>query len=112
MVKNLISFLKLTSSPLSRSFDLKDFLDTVYAETVQYNDGVWVTNVCNAINANPPNRKIDILDRIFAGVVALTGGQSCYNTNYSVQVTNNDMAWRWQVCKLPIKRHIKTQFII
>ncbi|CAH8271917.1 unnamed protein product [Arabidopsis lyrata] len=87
-----------TCAPLSRSFDLKDFLDTVYAETVQYNDGVWVTNVCNAINANPPNRKIDILDRIFAGVVALTGSQSCYNTNYSVQVTNNDMAWRWQCC--------------
>ncbi|CAE6115466.1 unnamed protein product [Arabidopsis arenosa] len=87
-----------TCTPLSRSFDLKDFLDTIYAETVQYNDGFWVTSVCNAINANSPNRKIDILDRIFAGVVALIGNQSCYNTNYSVHVTNNDMAWRWQCC--------------
>ncbi|XP_010493391.1 PREDICTED: lysosomal Pro-X carboxypeptidase-like [Camelina sativa] len=87
-----------TCAPLNRSFDLKDFLDTIYAEAVQYNEGILVSNVCNAINANPPNRKIDILDRIFAGVVALTGNQSCYDTNYSVLVANDDMAWRWQGC--------------
>uniref|UniRef100_A0A1J3EWG3 Lysosomal Pro-X carboxypeptidase n=1 Tax=Noccaea caerulescens TaxID=107243 RepID=A0A1J3EWG3_NOCCA len=89
-----------TCAPLNESFKIKDFMDSIYAEAVQYNRGpsYWVTSVCNAINANPPNRKNDILDRIFAGVVALIGNRSCYDTNMFSQPTNNNIAWRWQSC--------------
>ncbi|EOA20471.1 hypothetical protein CARUB_v10000783mg [Capsella rubella] len=87
-----------TCTPLNKSFDLKDFLDTIYVESVQYDEGSWVTDVCDAINAGPPNRKIDILDRIFAGVVASHGNQSCYDTNYSVLVASDAMAYSWQCC--------------
>ncbi|KFK27606.1 hypothetical protein AALP_AA8G405500 [Arabis alpina] len=89
-----------TCAPLNGSFNIKDFLDSIYAEAVQYNRGpsYWVTNVCNGINANPSNRKIDLLDRIFAGVVALVGNRSCYDTNMFAQPTNNNLAWRWQSC--------------
>ncbi|KAG7556139.1 Peptidase S28 [Arabidopsis suecica] len=89
-----------TCAPLNGSFDIKDFLDTIYAEAVQYNRGpsYWVANVCNAINANTPNRKNNLLDRIFAGVVALIGNRTCYDTNMFSQPTNNHIAWRWQSC--------------
>ncbi|ESQ50150.1 hypothetical protein EUTSA_v10002179mg, partial [Eutrema salsugineum] len=95
-----------TCSPLNESSDIKDFLGTIYAEAVQYNRD-WVTNMCNAINADPPNRKNDLLDRIFAGVVALKRNQTCYGTNMLLQPTknniawnekNNHIAWSWQSC--------------
>ncbi|EOA20470.1 hypothetical protein CARUB_v10000782mg [Capsella rubella] len=91
-----------TCAPLNGSFKIKDFLDSVYAESVQYNRGpsYWVTKVCNAINTNtyPPNSKHDLLDQIFAGVVALIGNRTCYDTNMFAQPTNNNIAWRWQSC--------------
>ncbi|OAO91012.1 hypothetical protein AXX17_AT5G22340 [Arabidopsis thaliana] len=89
-----------TCDPLNGSFDIKDFLDTIYAEAVQYNRGpnFWVAKVCNAINANPPNRRYNLLDRIFAGVVALVGNRTCYDTKMFAQPTNNNIAWRWQSC--------------
>ncbi|KAL1213377.1 putative serine protease EDA2 [Cardamine amara subsp. amara] len=89
-----------TCAPLNTNSNIKDFLDSVYAEAVQYNRGpsYWVTSICNAINTNPPNRKIDIVDRIFAGVVALIGNRTCYDTNMFAQPTNNNIAWRWQSC--------------
>ncbi|XP_010493394.1 PREDICTED: lysosomal Pro-X carboxypeptidase isoform X1 [Camelina sativa] len=89
-----------TCAPLNGSSNIKDFLNTIYAESVQYNRGpsYWVTNVCNAINANPPNSKHDLLDRIFAGVVALVGNRTCYDPNMFAQPTNNVIAWRWQSC--------------
>lgn len=94
---------------MNGSFNIKDFLDTIYAEAVQYNRGpsYWVANVCNAINANTPNRKNNLLDRIFAGVVALIGNRTCYDTNMFSQPTNNHIAWRWQVCKFGILKHSK-----
>ncbi|KAG5408898.1 hypothetical protein IGI04_005217 [Brassica rapa subsp. trilocularis] len=75
-----------TCAPLNASFDIKDFLSTIYAEAVQYNRGpsYSVTNVCNAIDNNPPNSKKGLLDRIFAGAVALLGNQSCYDTNIEI----------------------------
>ncbi|KAF8098883.1 hypothetical protein N665_0256s0014 [Sinapis alba] len=88
-----------TCAPLSRSFDIKDFLDSIYAEAVQFNGnpGYWVDTLCNAIN-NPPNRKNHVLDRIFAGVVAYFGNQSCYDTDLVIQPSNNAIAWSWQSC--------------
>ncbi|KAL9811175.1 putative lysosomal Pro-Xaa carboxypeptidase [Arabidopsis thaliana] len=89
-----------TCAPLKGSLDVKRFLGTIYAEVVQYNrgPGYWLTNMCEAIDANPPDRQIDILDRIFAGVVATLGKQSCYDINMSTQPKNVAIAWRWQIC--------------
>ncbi|XP_013713065.2 lysosomal Pro-X carboxypeptidase-like [Brassica napus] len=80
-------------------FDIKDFLDSIYAESVQFNGnpGDWVATLCNAID-NPPNRKNYVLDRIFAGVVAYFGNQSCYDTDLVIQPSNNAIAWSWQGC--------------
>ncbi|VVB02328.1 unnamed protein product [Arabis nemorensis] len=89
-----------TCAQLSRSFDIKDFLDSIYAEAVQFNrnPGDWVTTICNAINKNPPNRKNDVLDRILAGVVAYLGNRSCYDTDLFVRPSNISIAWGWQGC--------------
>lgn len=86
-----------TCAPLSRSFDIKDFLDSIYAESVQFNrnPGDWVATLCNAID-NPPNRKNYVLDRIFAGIVAYIGNQSCYDTGLFIQPSNDVIAWSWQ----------------
>ncbi|CAH2072129.1 unnamed protein product [Thlaspi arvense] len=80
-----------TCAPLNGSYDIKDFLSTIYAEAVQYNRGPSypVTNVCKAIDANPPSRKSDILDQIFAGVVAFIGNRSCYDTNIPQTVASH-----------------------
>lgn len=88
-----------TCAPLSRSFDIKDFLDSIYAESVQFNrnPGDWVATLCNAID-NPPNRKNYVLDRIFAGIVAYIGNQSCYDTGLFIQPSNDVIAWSWQSC--------------
>ncbi|CAN7121844.1 BnaA02g06000D [Brassica napus] len=90
-----------TCAPLSRSFDIKDFLDSIYAESVQFNrnPGDWVATLCNAID-NPPNRKNYVLDRIFAGIVAYIGNQSCYDTGLFIQPSNDVIAWSWQACTL------------
>ncbi|ESQ50148.1 hypothetical protein EUTSA_v10001967mg [Eutrema salsugineum] len=89
-----------TCGPLNGSSDIKDFLGTIYAEAVQYNRGpsYWVTSVCHAIDANPPTHKNDLLNRVFAGAVALIGNRTCYDTNMFSQPTNNSIAWRWQSC--------------
>ncbi|CAH2072127.1 unnamed protein product [Thlaspi arvense] len=90
-----------TCAPLRRSFDIKDYLDTIYAEAAQYNGdgGYWVTTLCKAINENPPNRKNDLLDRIFAGVVAYIGNRSCYDIDLFARPSNDSIAWNWQACK-------------
>ncbi|EOA19576.1 hypothetical protein CARUB_v10002667mg [Capsella rubella] len=82
-------------NPLKDTYELKSFLSYVYAGTAQYNNNVYsatVTSVCEAINTTPPR---DLLDQIFAGVVAYAGNISCYGFN---QLTNSDRAWGWQVC--------------
>ncbi|XP_010535638.1 PREDICTED: lysosomal Pro-X carboxypeptidase [Tarenaya hassleriana] len=101
---NGLSFLSekfKTCAPLNGSFDLKDFLDSVYAEAVQYNrhPNYPVTSICKAIDSESPRgKKKDLLGRIFAGVVAYIGNRSCYDTTMFSQPTNNNLAWRWQSC--------------
>ncbi|KAL0875784.1 hypothetical protein Bca101_025489 [Brassica carinata] len=65
---------RLVRTRLSRSFDIKDFLDSIYAESVQF-------------NGNP-------------GVVAYIGNQSCYDTDLFIEPSNDIIAWSWQACKL------------
>lgn len=56
-----------------------------------------MATLCNAID-NPPNRKNYVLDRIFAGIVAYIGNQSCYDTGLFIQPSNDVIAWSWQSC--------------
>ncbi|KAG7626936.1 Peptidase S28 [Arabidopsis thaliana x Arabidopsis arenosa] len=59
--------------------------------------------LCEAINTSPPNTKSDLLDQIFAGVVASRGNISCYGmSSPSYQMTNDDRAWGWQTIHINV----------
>ncbi|KAK4358642.1 hypothetical protein RND71_020871 [Anisodus tanguticus] len=106
--KNGLSYLSRkfkTCSHLNDSFELKDYLDTTYAKVAQYNNppSYPVTVVCGGIDGAPKGSHI--LDRIFAGIVAHQGNQSCYNTSNIPNETS--LGWEWQTCSemvMPIGR--------
>lgn len=83
--------------PLKRTFDLEDFLDSIYSEVAQYDypPEYPVTTVCGGIDRASAVGN-DILGQIFAGVVAYMGNNSCYDM--TMFATPND--WRWQVIDL------------
>ncbi|OVA17907.1 Peptidase S28 [Macleaya cordata] len=87
-----------TCSPLNKSFELKDYLDSVYAESAQYNHPPKypVTMICNAIDNTTENT--DILSRVHAGVVAYMGKQKCYDMAEFVRPTETSIGWQWQTC--------------
>ncbi|KAK8990222.1 hypothetical protein V6N11_008928 [Hibiscus sabdariffa] len=98
-----------TCEPLKDTFELKDGLQYMYAEAAQYNGPptYQVTVVCGGIDG--ANEKQDILSKIFAGVVAYRGKQSCYinqPTNaleaYIINQPTNSLeacgGWGWQTC--------------
>ncbi|CAE6115530.1 unnamed protein product [Arabidopsis arenosa] len=68
-----------------------------YGGTQYNNNPDSVASLCEAINTSPPNPKSDLLDQIFAGVVASMGNISCYGMS-SDQITNDVRAWTWQSC--------------
>lgn len=84
-----------TCSQLNNVSELKNFLDSMYAGAAQYNapPKYPTTRICNGIDeSNAP----DILDRIFAGVVAYQPDKICYNMTSEVSQTS--IGWQWQVC--------------
>nr|GLL33996.1 lysosomal Pro-X carboxypeptidase-like [Ipomoea trifida] len=89
---------------LTSSWELKNYLNSIYAEAAQYDapPKYPVTEVCGGIDGAP--KGADILDRIHAGVVSRRGNQSCYSRLY----TGIDISgWRWQTCSemvIPIGR--------
>lgn len=82
---------------LSRGFELKDFLDSLYTDAAQYNHPpVYpVRVICGAIDAAA--KKTDILGQIFEGVVAYMKNKSCYDMNEYNYPTETNLGWRWQV---------------
>ncbi|XP_055834022.1 uncharacterized protein LOC129902681 [Solanum dulcamara] len=106
--KNGLSYLSRkfkTCSKLNDSYELKDYLDTIYSVAAQYNKppNYPVTVVCGGIDGAPKGSHI--LDRIQAGIVAFKGNSSCYNTNSMPSETG--LGWRWQTCSemvMPIGR--------
>ncbi|GLT51282.1 hypothetical protein SLA2020_247020 [Shorea laevis] len=84
-----------TCSKLKRSFDLKDYLDSMYAEAAQYNEPPIypLTILCGAIDGAAEGA--DILGQLFAGVVAYKGNKSCYDMDQYNDPTDR---WRWQMC--------------
>ncbi|XP_059314768.1 uncharacterized protein LOC132065395 [Lycium ferocissimum] len=97
--KNGLSYLTRkfkTCSQLNDSFELKDYLNTIYSEAAQYDEppSYPVTVVCGGIDGAPKGSHV--LDRIYAGVVAYEGNQSCYDINSMPSETS--MGWSWQTC--------------
>ncbi|XP_019181679.1 PREDICTED: lysosomal Pro-X carboxypeptidase-like [Ipomoea nil] len=52
--------------------------------------------ICRGIDEAP--NKTDILDRIFAGLVAIAGNSSCYINATSVTDNISLLSWSWQIC--------------
>ncbi|KAI3847809.1 hypothetical protein MKW92_038701 [Papaver armeniacum] len=86
-----------TCSPLSKSFELKDYLGSVYAESAQYNapPKYPVTVICGAIDGPIGT---DILSRIQSGVAAFMGKQNCYDMGEFTRQTETIQGWQWQTC--------------
>ncbi|CAH2041652.1 unnamed protein product [Thlaspi arvense] len=74
-----------TCSLLSKSSDLKDYLESIYTHAAQYNDPSTnpVSNICAGIDG--AGQGTDVLSRISAGVYAHYQ-DSCYNFNPSAQL--------------------------
>ncbi|KAJ4841787.1 hypothetical protein Tsubulata_010534 [Turnera subulata] len=87
-----------TCKPLKKTFELKDYLDSIYAEAAQYNDPPEypVSVVCGGIDGAPS--RTDILGRIFAGVIAYKGNDSCYDMDEYKYPDETYLGYRWQTC--------------
>ncbi len=84
-------------SQLNESADLKDFLESIYAEAAQYNEPPTypVNVICSAIDGASVGT--DTLGRVYAGVVAYLENRTCYDMNEFNQPTETNQGWRWQV---------------
>ncbi|KAF7805660.1 lysosomal Pro-X carboxypeptidase-like [Senna tora] len=70
-----------TCKKLSQSYELKDYLDSIYTDAAQYNQPPEypVKVICGAIDA-AAKKTHNILSQIFEGVVAYMQNSSCYDT--------------------------------
>ena len=85
-------------SQLNNLGELKEFLERTYDIAAQYDDppSYPVSMVCGGIDGAPEGN--DTLSRVFAGVVALRGNFSCYNTSYTTDYLIETIeGWKWQV---------------
>nr|GLL33997.1 lysosomal Pro-X carboxypeptidase-like [Ipomoea trifida] len=95
--------LALIFRDLNSSWELKDYLDSMYTGAAQYNSPPKypVTVVCGGIDGAP--KGAHILDRIHAGVVATEGNQPCYNVSAGETLASpgeddDTWGWNWQTC--------------
>ncbi|KAG8483425.1 hypothetical protein CXB51_022239 [Gossypium anomalum] len=107
-----LSMIFKTCKPLKSSSELKNELENMYAVVAQYDSPPWypVTVVCGGIDG--ANEKQNILDKIFAGVVAYKGNRSCY-INPPTNESETYVKWRWQTCSemvIPIGIGKRTMF--
>ncbi|KAH6836714.1 Serine carboxypeptidase S28 family protein [Perilla frutescens var. hirtella] len=86
-----------TCSQLNSSEELKDFLVEIYAVAAQYDYPPGsVKMMCEGIDGAPAGT--DLIGRVFAGVVALTGNSTCYDTSMDDYSSEISMGWNWQTC--------------
>ncbi|KAG9456821.1 hypothetical protein H6P81_001329 [Aristolochia fimbriata] len=85
-------------SPLNQTSELKDFLDSTYCVAAQYDaPPEYPVNVmCKAIDGAPDGS--GVLDRVFAGVVAASGEEECYDMSYGGFDDEALDGWYWQIC--------------
>ncbi|GLT51281.1 hypothetical protein SLA2020_247010 [Shorea laevis] len=91
-----------TCKPLEKAAELKDYLDSMYTRAAQYNQPPRypVTVICGGIDGaanSSSGNEDDILNKIFAGVVAYRVNETCY-VNPPRNVSETDIGWRWQTC--------------
>ncbi|KAG6682454.1 hypothetical protein I3842_13G142700 [Carya illinoinensis] len=86
-----------TCNSLNSVYVLKNYLVSMYGHAAQYNSPPKypVTIVCGGIDGAPP--ETDILDKVFAGVVAYKGNSKCY-VNAPENISETTVGWRWQTC--------------
>ncbi|XP_028808144.1 lysosomal Pro-X carboxypeptidase-like [Neltuma alba] len=96
---SILSTMFRTCKKLRHSSELKDYLDSVYAEAAQYDHPASypVKAICGAIDA-AAKKTNNILDQIFEGVVAFMKNKSCYDLNIFNYPSQTNMGWRWQTC--------------
>ncbi|OIW01983.1 hypothetical protein TanjilG_14014 [Lupinus angustifolius] len=88
-----------TCKKLSKTYNLKDYLNSMYSDIAQYNDPIKNTLkvVCDAIDGAA--NKTDVLGQIFEGVVAYDlKNQSCYEMEGNTEPTETSIGWAWQKC--------------
>ncbi|KAK9056045.1 hypothetical protein SSX86_027132 [Deinandra increscens subsp. villosa] len=90
-----------TCSPLNNALELKDYLKNMYAHAAQYNapPKYPTTRICEGVDGASSNATTDILDRVFAGVVAYNSplGSTCY-INMEESDDQTSIGWSWQAC--------------
>lgn len=99
--------------------DLVSYLATIYVESAKFDiPPIYpVDIICRGIDKAPNGT--DILGRVFAGLVAISGNSSCY-INASSLNSNLLSGWDWQVCihctlthtlsKILVKQYIFNRF--
>ncbi|GAB4824848.1 hypothetical protein Ancab_007717 [Ancistrocladus abbreviatus] len=87
-----------TCTPLNKTSDLKDYLDSTYCDIAQYGrPPIYpVTTFCKAVDG--ANSTTDILHRIHMGVVAYQGASNCYDMKQYKYPTETNLGWGWQTC--------------
>ncbi|KAL3620144.1 hypothetical protein CASFOL_035056 [Castilleja foliolosa] len=88
-----------TCSKLNHTYELRDFLDSMYTTAAQYDEPPEypVSKICKGID-NATN-KTDIIGSIIAGVVSYKGNKTCYDMNdYNKLDDETTMGWNWQSC--------------
>lgn len=86
-------------SPLNQSYELIEYLESMYTYAAQYNQPPRypVSVICKGIDR--ASFGSDILSKIYAGVVAYRGNGTC-KVNAPRNITETDVGWRWQVIAL------------
>ncbi|KAK9168494.1 hypothetical protein Syun_000634 [Stephania yunnanensis] len=91
--------------PLTDTNSLKSYLEDMYSDVAQYE---WlpdprhsVKGICDAIDSES-TQSTDVLDRVYAGVVAHMGQKKCYHINPPTDSTQSQSqkydGWGWQCC--------------
>ncbi|XP_068649263.1 uncharacterized protein [Aristolochia californica] len=85
-------------SPLNQSIELKDYLESTYCVSAQYDSppDYPVAKLCKAIDGAPQGS--GVLERIFAGVVAVNGDKKCYDMSDTGFDSYAVKGWDWQSC--------------
>ncbi|CAA0813522.1 Serine carboxypeptidase S28 family protein, partial [Striga hermonthica] len=86
-----------TCTPLSHSYELKDFLSDTYTSAAQYDapPDYPVSMICEGID-KASSKKTDTLGRIFAGIVSYLRNHTCVGTNnYNIPL-ETQLGWAWQ----------------
>nr|GMD14315.1 lysosomal Pro-X carboxypeptidase [Ipomoea batatas] len=83
---------------LSDVTDLTSYLVTIYVQNAKFDiPPIYpVDMICRGIDE--ARNETDILDRIFAGLVAIAGNSSCYINASRLTDSNSLLSWSWQTC--------------